>query len=299
MEKFIESLANILSQKTGLCITADHVHKASRREYYIPEAEAGKPLVLHHYRGPFFLEIPGEDWEKLEKGILSPEDYVETSKWHYGYYWGGGSMIGGGYFRPLEEGLGINEKERISRFMRVIQCEGKNLASGFYPTEETCMRCMVTDCPFSNYKGNKGNYAGEIPRKDARVTFLTELEKQIRGPYVINILCSSSTVVAKDEVILCPSTWSRSFRAYVGDELVRYLLYNPECDVATIAKEVKVFVAESYYEGKRILIKDEEDFERALREFKVIESWEKWENRGKNSPKKSTLWERVKAMFSR
>ena len=102
----IQELSKQVSPLIGHNIGLDHIHTDEAGWYsYIPakSLQANHPLVLNHYRGPLFMVIPFEDWEVLEKGTVSVQEYVESSIWSFGYYWGGGSILTGVYWQPLEK----------------------------------------------------------------------------------------------------------------------------------------------------------------------------------------------------
>ena len=275
MENFITPLADIVSEKTGLEILPEHVHISSRRSFYIPETDPGRPLLLHHYRGPFFIEINYDDWEKLITGAISPLEYVNTSHWYYGYYWGGGSSINGGYFTPLEDKEGINDKEKVFNFMNILACRGSYLTTGYEPSEDDCSCCEVTECPYS--KVSFMPYPLRVNTlPDNRWYFFKALHHYIRKTFDYEIRgMSCSETVLPNEIVLYRNYCERSFEVYVSDRTIKDLLYTKYAEDFNWDVFVKTF---NLYVGKRltnkkIFIEDPIDFEEALTMLKILDDW--------------------------
>lgn len=281
--QWIITFSKIINSKTGLSVGPDHIHTSVQREFYIPEAESGKPLFLHHYRGPFFIDIPQDDYEKLSSGEVSPEEYINTAHWAFGFYHGGASMTSGGYFRPLEDTPGITDTAKIYRFMRVISCEGNYRASGYNPTVERCEKCSIDKCPFSDHKGNCGNYSGEITRPDGRIKLyraISKLLKEFDKSYNLGSFYFYESL-KENEFLLSPCSFVKNeFALYISDSLVRKLLYNPDgnWDFNHMVREMDMFVKGfSYRDGKR-LIGSQKAFDAALDEFGIRKVWDKLED---------------------
>lgn len=280
---WIITFTKIIYQKTGLPVSPDHVHISERRQYYIPQAEPGHPLFLHHYRGPYFIDIHPDDYEKLSSGKVSTEEYINNAYWAFGYYWGGGNMISGGYFTPLENTPGLNNREKIYRFMTIIACEGNNRASGYTPTFERCSKCSIEKCPFSIHKGNYGNYSHEIPRPDGRKDFVKIVAKRLRSNYgyKLEYVIFCLDVIPENDFMLLPNYTERSFILYISDQLVKKLLYHVHStqELEQVVGNMNMYVGTSYVHDKKRLITSKEDFNTALEEFDIIKEWEKWEKR--------------------
>ena len=277
--QWIVTFSKIINSKTGLPVGPDHIHASVQREFYIPEAESGKPLFLHHYRGPFFIDIPQDDYERLATGQVSPEDYINSSQWMFGYYHGGASMTSGGYFRPLEDTPGINDRDKIYRFMHIIACEGNYRASGYTPTAERCQQCSVEKCPFSYHKGNRGNYARDVARPDGRVKLYRAINKLLMefGNHRLRSFYFSDELKANEFLIRPCSFQKKAWDLYISASLVRELLYNPDdnWDFDNMAREMAMYIKGfSYRDGKR-LIGSQKDLDAALDEFGIRKVWDK------------------------
>ena len=289
----LKELSTIITEKTGLYVGSDHIHESNRRFYYIPETDPGRPLFLHHYRGPFFVEIPKADWHKLETGEISPLEYVDNAHWYFGYYWGGGSMYTGGYFTPLERTAGIHDKALIRRVMKPLNCRGCYLASGYRPSESQCLLCDLTYCPYSAVAEKTVGEPSELADlPDNRGDFFDAVNAFIKKEYGYSLhgMCCGDNIPL-DEVRLYPNSSERTFELYIGDEYVKELLYDPKIAGFNWDREVeakKLYVCKPYT-GEKMLIESPEDFERALNELEIIATWEgeeekrrQWEEKRNN-----------------
>ena len=146
----IINFANELTELTGQHIGLDHIHPSTEgRYYYIQAPKAGAPMLLNHYRGPFFIDIHPDDFEDISSGKVSAHEYITSANWQVGYYWGGGSMVGGGYYQPLDL---VGRRDEVRRYLQILSCRGNRRSSGYMPSEKNCADCSVENCPFSKYK---------------------------------------------------------------------------------------------------------------------------------------------------
>ena len=202
MKQNIIAFAQELSDIIGQPIELDHIHPtATGRYYYTPAPEEGAPLLLNHYRGPFFIDINPEDYRKLADGEVSPSDYIRTANWLIGYYWGGGSMIGGGFYKPFDI---VNRKDEVRRYFKILSCRGRRNASGYMPNEKQCLDCNVENCPFSKYK--QGSWDNELKEYDPRIDFFKALCRRFEDQfpeYTIRGFVSSE--IEDSTIVLCPN----------------------------------------------------------------------------------------------
>lgn len=223
----MKNLACELSEIVGTTIGTTHIHVSKDgRNYYIQAPVEGAPMLLHHYRGPFFVDMHPADYKKLEAGEVSAHDYIISANWQIGYYWGGGSMVGGGYYQPFDI---VNKQADVQRYFKILACRGGKLASLYDPSEESCNNCSVENCPFSNYKS--GNWSNELQEEDPRCflfqALLKRFENNFDGYTLKGFLCTS--IIADDEILLVPNARysekeERSFIAYASESIIRALL---------------------------------------------------------------------------
>lgn len=174
---FATELSTIIGRHIGL----DHIHTSTNgRTGYIPAPEAGAPLLLHHYRGPFFVDIHPDDLKNIMSGKVNSHDYIYSAAWLVGYYWGGPSTIDGGYFQPMDI---IGKQVEVRRYLQILSCRGHYISSGYMPFEGHCQECSLESCPFSNYK--EGSWENEVEEYDPRIDFFNAavrlLKNQIPG----------------------------------------------------------------------------------------------------------------------
>ena len=286
MEDFIEILAEIISEKTGIFIDPQNVFQASRHFHYIPETDPGKPLFLYYcyyFSSGFGVEINSEDWHNLKSGIVTPEDYVNNSNWYYGYLSESGSIITGGYIQALENTTGIHDKEKILRYMTIITCRGDYLNSGYVPKKDGCFDCPVKDCPYSAMKKHHlPMFVNILEAFDNRLSFYNAMKHYVQDEYgyTINGICCSEDI-GKDEIVLYRNVGERTFELYLGDSMIKELFYTPfvpgENWVMEILK-MKLYIGRRFSK-ERILIESKQDFQRALIDLKYLRDWDYEEER--------------------
>jgi len=175
IEKFLITVSEIVDQKIGL----DHIHPSSKSRFFYTQApKKGSPLLLNHYRGPFFIDIHPDDYEAIFYGKIDAIDYIKTANWQIGYFWGGGSMVGGGYYQPFDI---VGHQDEVRRYFKILSCRGNRLSSGYMPSEEVCANCPVDNCPFSKYK--EGNWNSELQEADPRIDLFKAIKKRFTREY--------------------------------------------------------------------------------------------------------------------
>lgn len=227
-EIFEQELSDICGERIGL----NHIHEGSGREYYIQATEKNKPMLLRHYRGPLFVDLHKDDLLGLQSGAIDANEFIHSANWQVGYYWGGGSMMEGGYYQPVDI---MNHRDDLQRYLRILSCRTNKRSSGHIPSAENCAKCTVENCPFSPYDCKYGNWKDEpIQEFDPRVPFFKELTKKFEQLYpgytIRGWLCNF-----RDDVIPDKQAWVRansrwmeedpySFMIFVDAKIVRGLL---------------------------------------------------------------------------
>lgn len=252
IKRFCMELSEIVDQK----ITYEHVHPVTDGRYYYTQGpEEGFPLLLHHYRGVYCVDIHPNDYKKLETGEITPQEYIGSAKFLVGYYWGGGSAVTGGYYQPLDI---VNKKAEVQRYLKILRCRGNYRSSGHTPNFDECVNCNVENCPFSKFK--EGSWDNEMQEYDPRKDFYKALvSKMSYQSYKISGLYTEKLVRGESDncIYLLPSVGA------FNDEITRLETYIPENVMRGLMKhEIMPESWEEYIEQFEILV-----FDHYLREY--------------------------------
>lgn len=258
-----KELATIISELTGLQIIEENVSKSVRRYYYIQEAQPGYAYLLHHYRGPFFVEINEKDWAKMESGELSVKEYVEATKWLYGYYWGGGSMCSGGFYTQLESQPGIHDKELIQHTMNIVSKIGWHNSSG----------AKVTDQDIEEW-----NKLCEKYFHDPRVEYFKAIASYIKDTFGAECKGFTAGTGLKDnEILLSPNMFDRTFEIFAGDDIIWKLLTKERSIPNT--ENLKYEILQGFGGKKSTVVSTAEEFQKVLVDLGIQAEWESFEAR--------------------
>ena len=259
---WLNSFATKIKEMTGYHLGTDHIHSDYNGwYYYIKEKslEKNHPLLMMHYRGPMFAVIPYEEYALLESGELDPAEYINNAYWSYGYYWGGGSMLNGVFWQPLEKGTGINNKEMISRYLNILNCRTRARSSGYKAPLEVCQMCCVNSCPFSQHteKNINANWEKEVKEHNYRVDLSEAFAQRIKEELnlkLIDVYCyhgNHALVIPADKKL------GECF-LYLPVKLLNDVLYNPgERDWMAIANTL-LFEFGVMMEKEKLLYNPEE-----------------------------------------
>lgn len=251
----ITKFSNMMSKISGQYIGLDHIHPSDKgRYYYIQAPREGFPMLLHHYRGPFFIDLNPEDFNKIVSGEVDARDFIMQSNWLVGYYWGGGSMISGGYYQPFD----LNNRDDLQRYLKILSCRGSKRSSGYQASEETCAECPVDNCPFSRFKD--GSWNNERKEDDPRIHLFNALDRRFSKEYPKYELhgCLCGELPEREIRLRAMKHYSfeeeKSLEVFLPESLVQDLLMHmivPE-DWDEFAKEFKftvdIFLKEDVYD---------------------------------------------------
>lgn len=240
---WLDKFATAIKEMTGIYLGTDHIHSDYNGwYYYIKEKslEDNHPLLMMHYRGPMFAVIPYEEYSLLERGEIDPVDYINNARWSYGYYWGGGSMLGGVFWQPLEDGTGIKNKDMISRYLNILSCRTMARSSGYKAPLERCQKCSVDSCPFSQHaeKNADADWDKEIKEHNYRIdlsnAFATRIKEEL-NLNLVDVYCYHG-----DHALVIPADRKLGdCFLYLPVKLLNDVLYNPgDRDWKAIAEEL-------------------------------------------------------------
>lgn len=157
MNSWKENLSDILTTKTGHQIYPNAIEADRDIGAHVPTGvcQRNHPLILTHFRtqgleqlGNLFVILPTEDYELLEAGSISANEYVSKSVWSYGYF------LPSTYWWPVEgdKTLGINNTEKVKTFLTIIRCYTYSYSKGYPPPLSLCDGCDLKSCPITKYK---------------------------------------------------------------------------------------------------------------------------------------------------
>lgn len=261
MENWKKVFGNKMAELTGFYIGSDHIHSDEDGWYYYIQKKSlleKHPLLLNHYRGPLFVVIPYKEYYELENGTMDPEQYIDEAFWSFGYFWGGGSMLGGSFWQPLEEGTGIHNKEVVNRYLRILSCRTSRNSSGHLANEETCTKCPVQKCPFSRFpvKNENASWDNEVKEHDYREDLYLAMKERISEE--LNLKAFSPICYDGENALLIPNVIeSECCSLYLPVSLTNDILYHPgDRDWKKIAQSLK-FELGVFWKEERIIIGDE------------------------------------------
>lgn len=222
-------LSNAVSPLIGHTIDKEHIYVDEGWDFYIREHSLIKrhPLILDHYRGHLLMIIPVDDWKELENGTISVIEYVNSSHWYYGYYWGGDSLLYGVYWQPFEE-KGIHDTLRIASYLETLRCRTLRRSSGRTPTSGQCDECWLESCSFSRSpdKRRKAKDEDRLER-DARKEIFSLIKERISTKTDFKAT-SCLAHENSDGIWLLPNIEDNTVTVYLPEKLLVDLLYHPE-----------------------------------------------------------------------
>lgn len=222
LKAFADELSIIVDQP----IEVQFIWTNERIYYYIQQPLEMHPMLLSHYRGGYFVEMNPQDMKKIKSGEISPSDYIRQANWLVGYFWGGGSMVGGGYYQPMDI---VGRQDEVRKYLKTLDCRGITGACHYMPNEAKCARCTLTECWFSKYKEGKreDDIQEPDPRHDLFDALMRRFEKEYPG-YTLRGFCCSETLEDDQAFVSANGRYledkPHSFLVYVSDNVIRSIL---------------------------------------------------------------------------
>ncbi len=244
------ALAAVISERIGHMIATDNVYTDETGWfYYIPQnsLKPNYPLIMNHYRGPLFVVIPLQDMKAIEDEKFTVVEYVNRAFWSYGYFWGGGPLLSGVYWQLIEGGkAGINDKEKIERYLNILSCRTTFHSSGYMPSEKRCYDCKVESCPFSKFaeKNYDASWDKEVQEYDARVELYKSVSKRIREQFGLDAVSLMSHNGDEHNMKLYAGIEPGTVEVRLAQSLLIDMLYHPAMyDVDLVADSLAIEAA--------------------------------------------------------
>ncbi len=233
-----EELANKLNERIGFSrerypwIEANQIHTDEEGVfYYIPSNSLmwNHPLIMAHYRGYLFVVLPEHDSVQLMLGAISVDKYIETAIWNYGFFWGGGTMLGGAHWQPLEDQRpGINNTEMVRRYLTILMCRTYERSSGFVPDADYCAKCHVECCPQSKHeKKINSSWNREVREVYDVITLSQILQRRIEEIYGLKMVGCYPHTFSQNNIILMRGYKKGTVNVYIPEALVVDMRYHP------------------------------------------------------------------------
>lgn len=188
--------------------------------YYIPAQSLKNPVVLEHYRGRLMMVLPVADCLEIEANNIDIDSYIQNSHWGFGYFRGGGSLIGGIKWKPFE--ITTKGKE-INHFLNFWHCKVFQSVSGNTPGR-VCLNCKLDTCSVSDYKRN-GDAEMEYEIPDDRCKFWGLLKERLEQELKLKGIMLLPQ--AKKYITLYPSMGEREVQVYAPETMLIRLLDEP------------------------------------------------------------------------
>lgn len=220
---------------------------------------SGYPLIMFFRKPQLILILPDTDYQQLEEGKISIEDYISTSYFSYGYTWGT-SFFKDIYWQPLENGPGIHDKDLIGRYLRILKCRtDQNSNDNLIIHAETCKSCPLDEqnCPLSPLN-LIGCWENEVEEPDGRILLLNAIKERVEMElgFVISYFILHKGKKDKLELGFDPVT--NKVGASVSRELIYSLLYHPDKNYhwSEIAQNLSIILTCDYQEENNVKIRD-------------------------------------------
>jgi len=258
---FIEDLSQKVTKLIGYPLGVEHIHSLSEDgsgwHYYIRDLKPGYPVLAIHYRGPLMLALPFADYQQLETGAVTVDEYIAKSHWNYGHFRGGGSLIGGVYWQPLEKGKGIHDTELISRYLLHLSCLVSSRVSGYHPTPEGCAKCQLEaqTCPYSPLN-HTGTWEKAVPMLDGRIELFDAVAKRVEDELGFEIYDRMSHREGREDILLLPGYDAYTVNIHLPQELLNDLLYHPhhKYDWKEMARRLNIILSSPEQPERRMTL---------------------------------------------
>lgn len=231
-EKVAQELSSKISLLIGYHLDKDNIQHiledGTGYHYYVQCLKPRHPLLIIHYRGPLVLMLPFEDYQRLNSEEVTVDAYIESSFFNYGYYLGGGDLLNGAYWQPLEEGVGIHNTEYISQHLHFLSCRSSRWMSRQI-SQECCEHCPLDGarCQYSPLNHDvSGGYI--LTENDDRRHLFYAVEERVQRELGFQLYSRTAHEGDRHELRLYPGDMPNTVTIGVSAELLNDLLYHPQ-----------------------------------------------------------------------
>lgn len=233
-EELKDELASKISNRIGVVLDAKNIHyiqaDGTGYHYYIQCLKPNYPVLMADYKGQLILVLPFEDYKLLCDEKIVVDDYIESAYFNYGYYRGGGGLISGAYWQPLEEGPGIHDTESISQYLNLLHCRMAQWMS-VRISEECCAHCSLASasCQYSPLgKDTREEY--QLNEPDSRPKLFAVIKARVEAELNFQVSQYFSHDGDRNELRLFPGNKLDTVTLGVSARLLNDLLYHPNRD---------------------------------------------------------------------
>lgn len=227
--------AENISQKIGFPLKPEMIFSDEKDwDFYISKnsLQVNSPLLLMNYMGELMAILPERDYHALENKEKWPYEYIPKVKWFYGQYLDNMHSSMDVFWQPLENGFGIRDTKKISRYLQMLKCRIDFYRTTQMPSDETCQSCEIQNCPFSKLDTKRVNsdWNKEVQERDYRVELFDAVRDRIESELGLEVI--KYTHHSGNRVLLfMPSEICETTRGSVELQMpirtLNFLMYNP------------------------------------------------------------------------
>ena len=117
MENWKKEFARVITERIGIKLKEDNIYPDNNWSNQIANLNFFQPIIFAHYKGILFVVMSEKDYERLEKGKINPERYINSAVWNYGYFKGGRSY-NAAYWFSFNDEVGLYNSFKISKYLK-------------------------------------------------------------------------------------------------------------------------------------------------------------------------------------
>lgn len=235
VKEWKKDFAEIITRQTGYLLKAENIFSDENDwEFYITQnsLQDNSPLLLMNYMGELMAIIPEKEYKKLDSRNVWPFEYIPKVRWYYGQYLDNSEHITNVFWLPIEKRTGINNKEKISRYLHMLKCRIDFYRTQKMPEFEACKSCPVQKCPFAeiSVKKDGADWNNEIQERDYRNELIDAIKERVKHELGLEVTkCSCYT--GTKALLIMPFEYCKTTKdhveLYLPIKMMNFLMYNP------------------------------------------------------------------------